>query len=335
MENYIVLIYLIVIFTALIAVKFKDILSSIISLSIMGFLITISFVIMQAPDVALTQAVINSGLVTALYLVAFSRTNKAYYKSPDTDIVHSNYFTKNISIDKLLGIAATSIIGLIIISTLFDAEMSQAFSATAEHYYKFTASETGAANIVSAILFDYRAFDTLGEAMVIFLAVTGIAIFFARGSIIYSSMGMSFIVKRSMAMIIPFIIIYGLIIIFYGHLTPGGGFQGGTILATITILLIVVYGTNFEKTHFKPRVKEIIESVGGLGVLLLGMSGLLFAEKLFSNLTWLIDLGQFGNLFSAGLIPLLNILIGIKVGAGLATIFFNIIKEFKIEKEPQ
>jgi multicomponent Na+:H+ antiporter subunit B len=64
------------ILTALVSSEIEDILSSVISLSVNGILLAILFVILQAPDVALTQAVINSGLVTSLFLVAYSQTEK-------------------------------------------------------------------------------------------------------------------------------------------------------------------------------------------------------------------------------------------------------------------
>ncbi|MFP4483123.1 MAG: Na(+)/H(+) antiporter subunit B [Thermovirgaceae bacterium] len=62
--------------TAVVAAEIEDILSAVISLSVFGILLAIAFAILQAPDVALTQAVINSGLVTSLFLVAYSQTEK-------------------------------------------------------------------------------------------------------------------------------------------------------------------------------------------------------------------------------------------------------------------
>lgn len=62
--------------TALVAALIDDILSSVIALSVFGVLLAIVFAVLQAPDVALTQAVINSGLVTSLFLVAYSQTEK-------------------------------------------------------------------------------------------------------------------------------------------------------------------------------------------------------------------------------------------------------------------
>ncbi|KUK57097.1 MAG: hypothetical protein XD80_1582 [Synergistales bacterium 53_16] len=69
--------------TAVVAAEIEDILSAVISLSVFGILLAIAFAILQAPDVALTQAVINSGLVTSLFLVAYSQTEKQQFRRKD------------------------------------------------------------------------------------------------------------------------------------------------------------------------------------------------------------------------------------------------------------
>lgn len=73
---FMIFLYVFLIGTALVISAINDILSAVITLSVFGILLATSFAILQAPDVALTQAVINSGIVTALFLVAFSQTEK-------------------------------------------------------------------------------------------------------------------------------------------------------------------------------------------------------------------------------------------------------------------
>jgi multicomponent Na+:H+ antiporter subunit B len=79
--SLLVFLHLFLIFTALTAAEAKDMLSAVIALSVFGILLAILFALLQAPDVALTQAVVNSGLVTSLFLVAYSQTRKKYKRT--------------------------------------------------------------------------------------------------------------------------------------------------------------------------------------------------------------------------------------------------------------
>jgi multicomponent Na+:H+ antiporter subunit B len=197
---------------------------------------------------------------------------------------------------------------------------------TAGHYVAHTASETGASNVVAAILFDYRAFDTLGEVTVIYTTVCGVALLFAGRRYKASRQGLSFIVKRGMGLMVPFILLYASSIVLMGHLTPGGGFQGGVIFATVTVLFCIVYGSRFEAAQIDPHKKEIIESCGGLIFVGLGLLGILAGAGFLANLRAGFPEGTPGSLYSAGTIPFLNMAVGMKVGASLSTLFYSMIK---------
>ena len=202
----------------------------------------------------------------------------------------------------------------------------QGITGPAAHYILRAGKETGASNVVSAILFDYRGFDTLGEASVIYATVCGVALLFAKRRYRRSPHGLSFIVKRGMALLVPFILLYASSIIVMGHLSPGGGFQGGAVMATVTVLFCVVYGSSFEAARVDPKVKEAIESLGGLLFLALGLVGLWAGGEFLSNGTAGFLLGSEGHLLSGGTISLLNIAVGMKVGAGLSTLFYSMVK---------
>ena len=202
----------------------------------------------------------------------------------------------------------------------------QGITGPAARYIHGTARDTGAANVVAAILFDYRGFDTLGEASVIYTTVCGVALLFAKRRYRRSSHGLSFIVKRSMALLVPFILLYASSIIVMGHLSPGGGFQGGSVMATVTILFCVIYGSSFEAARVSPKVKETIESSGALLFVLVGLVGLVTGGAFLANIAAGFPRGTMGHLFSGGTIPLLNIAVGMKVGAGLSTLFYSMVK---------
>jgi len=210
-------------------------------------------------------------------------------------------------------------------------QQASSLAGPAAHYVSNAARETGAANIVAAILFDYRGYDTLGEATVIFTTVTGIAMLFARSKYRKSSTGLSFIVKRGLSFIVPFIIMYAAGIVLTGHLTPGGGFQGGAVFATSTILFCIVYGSNFEASRIHPKAKEFTESAGAVLFTVTGLVGLVLGAGFLANASAGFPTGEAGHFLSGGTIPILNIAVGLKVGAGLSTIFYSMVKFLEVK----
>jgi len=129
--------------------------------------------------------------------------------------------------------------------------------------------------------------------------------------------GMTLIVKTVVRIVASFIVLYGIYIIFYGHLTPGGGFPGGVIIAGAFILIMLAYGKDVALRRFGDRPASLLDNLGALGFLtiaLLGMTGGYF----FLNF---IDHGQPFRLLSAGTLPLSNLAIGIKVFACLYAVF--------------
>jgi len=138
---------------------------------------------------------------------------------------------------------------------------------------------------------------------------------------------MTNIVKTVTRIISGVVFLFGLYIVTHGHLSPGGGFAGGTIIAGAFILLVLAYGDNIM--HLR-RIKEessALENLAILCILIMATVGLLLGVKVFFNN--FLPTGNTGQLISAGIIPLFNILIGIEVAAALFTIFlaFVIFKE--------
>ena len=131
-------------------------------------------------------------------------------------------------------------------------------------YLDKTVSELKSANTVTAIVVNFRGFDTLGEVTVLFLAAT------ALGSILFKKrhhiddrivlLPASSIVSSGAKLIFPAIIVLGAYVFIHGHLTPGGGFQGGTIIATGFLLMLIAY-RDFSISH---NVLSVIESLAGI-----------------------------------------------------------------------
>lgn len=184
-----------------------------------------------------------------------------------------------------------------------------------ERYVEKGLEETGAVNIVAGMILDYRAFDTLGESHVLFIAATCVMILLrmdkksSRKNMLTPTLSDP-ILKATSTIITPFVMIFGIYIVLNGHLSPGGGFSGGAIIGAGLILAANAFG--FERTgRFFTRKTYCIVSV----------SALLFysAAKSYSFYTGanhiesLIPKGTPGAILSSGLILPLNICVGMVV----------------------
>lgn len=195
------------------------------------------------------------------------------------------------------------------------------------HYISEGVQETGALNLVTSVLYDYRAFDTLGEATVILTASSTLAFLapLKKGAMVGDNY--TTIVYQAIISLLPFFAVLAGYLISFGHLNPGGGFVGGVILALIPIVSTISYGIDFSEYKFKPKIKSLLEDMGSIGFILLGLLGIFTGSNFLSNGNADFSLGASGQLFSAGLIPYLNLMIGIKVGVDLAIIFNSLFKE--------
>ena len=135
------------------------------------------------------------------------------------------------------------------------------------------------------------------------------------------------IVKTITKIIIPFVQVYGIFIILHGHISPGGGFSGGTLIGTSLILYTLVFGIEKAEKKFSNRVSEIAESGGILLYMMIGLVGILFAGSFLTNQGAGFPLGTPGSLLSGGMIPILMIGIGIKVASTFITLFYTLIEE--------
>jgi multicomponent Na+:H+ antiporter subunit B len=186
--------------------------------------------------------------------------------------------------------------------------------------------ETSSTAVVSSVNFDYRATDTLGEDFILFAAVVGVA------SLLRSLAGESDhrpdddipgrrVPETSLAIRIVGLVLVGptvlvgLYVVAHGHQTPGGGFQGGVILAT-ALLLTYLSSDYMTMRRVGPiPLIEAAEGAGGAGLVLIGISGLLAGGAFFED--WL-GKGVPGQLFSAGTIPLGSAAVGFAVTGGFA-----------------
>lgn len=190
---------------------------------------------------------------------------------------------------------------------------------TAEYYNSRTASEVGAANVVTAIVVTYRGLDTLGEVTVLFLTAMIVGYILRKGGKGKTKKtSTSEILITSARVLIPGSIVLGIYVFLNGHLTPGGGFQGGAIIGTAVVLMILAD----PQRSIPKSALSWTESLSGFSYVMIGLAGLLLADGFLDNR--LLPLGTVGELFSAGAIPLIYSLIGLKVGAEISSIIEKI-----------
>lgn len=135
--------------------------------------------------------------------------------------------------------------------------------------------------------------------------------------------GMTLIVKTVVRLLFPLMLLFGVYVILHGHITPGGGFPGGVIIATSVVMVVLAYGSERAKGSLGTIEAEALESFGALMLVVLGILGIIIVGNFLGEV---IPLGTLGNLFSGGNLPILNIAVGIKVGAGLVTIMYAMLE---------
>lgn len=189
--------------------------------------------------------------------------------------------------------------------------------------------EDGSANMVSSIVVNYRSFDTLGEVTVLFIASLGISFLLAgSGKKMIFSNHPNFMLTTGTRVIFGFILLLGIFMMSHGHLTPGGGFPGGSLMATAFLLLYL----GDEDYRAKVKKFKVLESTMGTIYVLLGLAGLGLGLTFLENF---IETGTVGTLISGGLLPIIYVLIGLKVGSeliGIVDKFMNTGDEVEVAK---
>ncbi|MGN1343686.1 MAG: hydrogen gas-evolving membrane-bound hydrogenase subunit E [Traorella sp.] len=193
----------------------------------------------------------------------------------------------------------------------------------AQRYIENGLQETGAINIVTGMILDYRAFDTLGESHVLFIATCTVLILLRNDKKIYNLENQyetkkDIILQYTAKVLVPPIVIFGIYIILAGHLGPGGGFSGGAIIGAALILYVNAFGSKDIRRFFNQKTYQI-SSVTALACYSLSKCYSFYTGA--NHLESIIPLGTPGALISSGLILVLNICVGIVVAGTMYTFY--------------
>ena len=200
-----------------------------------------------------------------------------------------------------------------------------------ERYIEKGMEETGAVNIVAGVILDYRAFDTFGESCVLFVAACSVMMLMKKGQKGKSEEMISNynpkrdpIVKNLAMVLVPFNLMFGIYVVFNGHLSPGGGFSGGAIMGASLILFSSAYGYRKVRTIITEKCVKIVTFVSlTFYAVAKGYSFFTGANHLHS----IINPGTPGRIMSAGIILPLNIAVGFVVTMTMYSFYALFTKE--------
>ena len=199
-------------------------------------------------------------------------------------------------------------------------------SGVSEHYMEHGLTQTGAVNIVAGMILDYRAFDTLGESNVLFVAAITVLVLLrlapskdgkpttemleAEADDRMYEPKHDMILQHQANLLVPLILLFGIYVVMNGHISPGGGFSGGAIMGAGLILYLNAFGFKKTERFFTFTTFKVI-SVCSLAFYAFSKMYSFFTGA--NHLPSIITPGTPGMLFSAGLIPYLNISVGLVV----------------------
>jgi multicomponent Na+:H+ antiporter subunit B len=188
---------------------------------------------------------------------------------------------------------------------------------------------------VAAVTFDYRGFDTLGEEFILFAAVAGAMLLLRPQESEQDQEPADHATDRTLpeqgpaligcgVLMFPFTLLLGVYIVAHGHLTPGGGFQGGVLLAS-AFYFVYLSGEYGDLLSLADRHKVTLFKAGGAAAFALVAAVPLFQDAPFMKNT--LPLGEAGKLFSAGTVPIFNCAVGIEVAAGFVLLIAAFLRQ--------
>ncbi len=207
--------------------------------------------------------------------------------------------------------------------------------------------ERHATDVVNAVNYDYRAFDTLEEEFILFSAVLGVCMLLRReedgsgggdeqkgrgGQKLRDEQKMSAAVRAINLPAALVTLIFGFYIGTHGALTPGGGFQAGVILATGPLLVFVCENPTAFRRITSSTALEVIESIGAGSYALIGLAAVAAGLPLLTNF---LPLGKTGTPFASGTIALISFCVGVEVTAAFTLVISTYLEEVMAGERPE
>jgi multicomponent Na+:H+ antiporter subunit B len=183
-------------------------------------------------------------------------------------------------------------------------------------------------NVVAAVVFDYRGFDTMGEELILFAAVSGVVLLLRgdEGEDVTEEARVRSAALRILGVLaIGLVVLVGLWLAAFGLVTPGGGFQGGVVIASGLLVLYLAVGYPAWRRLARPRVVDPIEGAGAGAYVAVGLAALISGAPFLHNL---LGPGQPGTLLSGGSTILLNWSVALAVAAANVTLYAEFLQRY-------
>ncbi len=247
--------------TAVAVVQAENLFVAVMLMGIASLLIAANFFVLDAADVALTEAAVGAGISTVLFLGALALTTSRE-RAP--------------TMRAGLSFAITVVAALVMIYATFDKPRfgdpeAPVHTHVAPFYLKQTPELIDIPNVVTAVLASYRGYDTLGEVFVVFAAGIGVLFLLGSGRVTRTreeetriNLGLKHhLIPRMVGrLLIPFVLLFGLYVQFHGEYGPGGAFQAGAIIAASIILYALLEGER-HALHVLPQRALLVMMAGG------------------------------------------------------------------------
>ena len=215
----------------------------------------------------------------------------------------------------LTGLIIVLVLGAVAAAVIPEMQMREELQGVGYSYVSRGMDDTGSSNLVTAVIVAYRGLDTLGEVVVLFCASTAVVLILTLYPIGIKASEPSRVVAFTAKVLPAPILLFGVYFIAHSHISPGGGFPGGTVIASA--FLLVMLGSS-SVPDGRGRLPAI-ESLAGLSFGLLGFWGIMTVGQFLNNA--FLGTGTPGTLVSGGLIPLISIAIGAKVASEFSGVF--------------
>ena len=254
--------------TALAIVRTENLFVAVMLTSIFSLLMAANFFILDAADVALTEAAVGAGVTTVIFLGALALTAE-----------REKYVAAG---GRVAAVVVAILAALIIYATFDKPRLGDPNAPVHQHlapwYLEKTPELVGIPNVVTAVLGTFRGYDTLGEVFVVFAACIGVLFILGvqpddRPTALPSAGLRHHLIPQVVGkLLIPFIILFGLYVQFHGEYGPGGGFQAGALIATGIILYALLEG---EEAALQAVPRPVLVGLVIGGTCLYGAVGLL------------------------------------------------------------
>ena len=308
--------------TVFVIIRMEKLMSAVLMMGFFSLLSSCIFMVLDAVDVAFTEAAVGAGASTIFFLAAIAIVGR-------TSKPTSN---KN-ALMPLLVVVCT---GIVLIYATFDMPYfgnpaAPIHQHVAPRYLTESAEEVGPPNVVTSVLASYRGYDTFGEVGVVFTAFIGVFLLLGAGTrrsgierpappnVGVESMRQNIVLREVSDLVIAPVLIFGLYVQWHGDFGPGGGFQAGVIFASGIILYALIYGIVPAQKLLPPRKLAYLPAVGLLLYAAVGVYSMLNGGN-FLDYNLVAEDPHDGQHYG---ILIIELGVGITVAAVMVNIFFS------------